>query len=123
MRLQVELQHQSYSLTVMTTCFTLPHSVAPGDYDALNGFELAFNIGDNRVCHNVTINDDELCEQPAESFLSRLSYVSGQMPITIDPEEARVFIDDENEPECTGRCVDELYAVYLSLLTLNSLYA
>ena len=51
----------------------------------------------------MTINDDNLCEQPAESFLSRLSYVSGQMPITIDPEEVRVFIDDDNEPEC-GEC-------------------
>ena len=39
---------------------------------------------DNRVYHN----DHEICEWPAESFLSRLSYVSGQMQITIDPEEA-----------------------------------
>ena len=51
----------------------------------------------------MTINDDNECEEPAESFLSRLSYVSGQMPITIDPEEARVFIDDTDEPECAGR--------------------
>ena len=79
----------------------LPHSVAPGDYVSLNGLELAFNVGDERVCHNVMINDDDLCEQPAESFLTRLSYVSGKMPITIDPEEAQTFINDDNQPECS----------------------
>ena len=103
MILQVQLQHQSNSLTIITIGFTLPRSVAPGDYAALNGFELAFNIGDDRVCHNVTISDDNECEQPAESFLSQLSYISGEMPIIINPEEARVFIDDTNESECTGR--------------------
>ena len=103
MILQVQLQHQSYSLTIIAIGFTFPRSVVPGDYAALNGFELAFNIGDDRVCHNVTISDDNECEQPAESFLSRLSYINGEMPIIINPEEARVFIDDTNESECTGR--------------------
>ena len=60
-----------------------------------------FNIGDDRVCYNVMINDDDLCEQPAESFLSQLSYVSGQIPISIDLEEIRVFINDDIEPECS----------------------
>ena len=53
------------------------------------------------MCHNVIINDDNLCEQPAESFFSRLSYISGQMPVTIDPEEAQLFINDGIEPECS----------------------
>ena len=102
------LQVESYRINPIPSCnhywfYTLPHSVAPDDYDEVVGFQLAFDIGDNRVCHNVTINDDNECEQPAESFLSRLSYVSGEMPITIAPEEARVFIDDDNEPEC-GEC-------------------
>ena len=103
MILQVGLQHQSYSLTIITIGFTLPRSVSPGDYDEIVGFELVFNIGDDRVCHNVSINDDNECEQPAESFLSQLSYVSGELPIIIDPEDARVFIDDTAEPECAGR--------------------
>ena len=51
------------------------------------------------------INDDNLCEQPAESFLLRLSYISGQMPITIAPREARVFLTDDSEPECS-KCAE-----------------
>ena len=79
------------------------HTVSPNDYDEVVGFQLSFAVGDYRVCHNVTIYDDNQCEQRAESFLSRLSYVSGEMPITIDPEEVRVFINDDYEPEC-GEC-------------------
>ena len=76
---------------------TLPHSVAPGDYAALHDL-LVFDVGDRRVCHNIMIHDDNIYEG-TESFLSRLLYVSGQTPIIIDPEEARVFINDDNAPE------------------------
>ena len=91
----------SYILGLMSLFHS--HTVSPDDYDEVVGFQLSFAVGDRRVCHNVTINDDDLCEQPAESFLSRLSYVSGELPIFITPVEARVFIDDNNEPEC-GEC-------------------
>ena len=107
MKLQVELQHQFYSSHLFYcnnnyyTSYFLPCSDVPGDYDELNGIELAFNIGVDRVCHNVTINEDNICEQPAESFLLRLSYISGQMPITINPRETLVFITDDIEPECS----------------------
>ena len=62
------------------------------------------------MCHNVIINDDNLCEQPAESFVSRLFYISGQMPVTIDPDEAQLFINDGIESECSEfmQCVCRL---------------
>ena len=71
----------------------------------MTGVELVFNTGDDKQCHDVIINDDQLCEQPAENFFSDLSYVSGQQVVTIDPVRTTVFIDDDNEPEC-GKITD-----------------
>ena len=66
----------------------------------VTGTELVFNTGDMRQCHDVIIEDDQLCEQPAENFFSDLSYVSGQQVVTINPDRTTVVIDDDNEPEC-----------------------
>ena len=51
-------------------------------------------------CYTVEINDDDLCEQPPEDFFSQLTYVVGAMPIIVDPDRARVVINDDNEDEC-----------------------
>ena len=88
--LTVTLQWYSYILGLMPLFYFL--TVSPNDYDEVVDFLLSFAVGDKIVCHNVTIYDDNQCEQPAELFLSRLSYVSGEMPITIVPEIVPVFI-------------------------------
>ena len=59
-----------------------------------------FNAGDDRQCHTINIIDDNDCEQPAEHFFSNLMFVSGQQVVTINPAQAQVIIDDNNEPEC-----------------------
>ena len=67
---------------------------------AVTGVELVFNTGDVRQCHDVIIEDDQLCEQSAENFFSDLSYDSGQQVVTINPVRTTVFIDDDDELEC-----------------------
>ena len=64
------------------------------------GEQLVFNTGDDKQCYTVNIVNDDDCEQPAENFLSDLSYVSGQQVVTIDPNRTTVVIDDDTEPEC-----------------------
>ena len=66
----------------------------------MDGEQLVFNTGDRRQCHTVNIVNDDDCEQPAENFFSDLSYVSGELPVTINPDRTTVFIDDDNEAEC-----------------------
>ena len=71
------------------------------DYEEVVDEQLVFNTGDTRVCHSITILQDNVCESdPNEYFFSNLSYVSGVQPISIDPPTAQVIIDDTNEPEC-----------------------
>ena len=68
-----------------------------------------FSRGDTRVCHTIDILQDDICESdPNEHFFSDLSYVSGEPPITIEPDNAQVVIDDSAEPEC--ECINVLYA-------------
>ena len=60
-----------------------------------------FPRGVDRVCHNVPILQDNECEvSRLEDFFCNLQYVSGIMPITIDPGRAQVLILDTTEPEC-----------------------
>ena len=68
---------------------------------AVAGAELAFGLGERRVCHTIDILQDDICEYPDnENFFSDLAYVSGVMPITIAPRTAEVVIDDSGEEEC-----------------------
>ena len=77
------------------------HPVSGDDYVGVVDEILMFAEGMDRVCHNVTILQDNECEiLRVEDFFSDLSYVSGDPPITIAPDAARVIIDDSNEPEC-----------------------
>ena len=51
------------------------------------------------------ITQDDICEiDRIEVFFSDLAYISGIMPINIDPPRTRVIIDDTSEPEC-GKCI------------------
>ena len=62
---------------------------------------LDFASGDERACHNVSIIDNDICEDnPNENFFSSLEFGGGEQPITIDPAQTEVIIDDTNQPEC-----------------------
>ena len=76
-------------------------AVSPTDYEGVSGLVLEFNTGDNRVCHNVTIVQDQLCEDPSEDFISNLTLQSGVQPISVVRTPATVNIIDTNEPECS----------------------
>ena len=84
----------------------IPHStllcvVAGQDYVATSSERLMFSRGIGRMCHRIHISDEDICEvNPAESFFSQLTYVSGILPIDVSPPVAEVIINDENEPEC-----------------------
>ena len=81
------------------------HTVAGEDYTAVVGELLVFAQGQSRECHTVLITQDDICEiDRIEDFFSDLAYVSGIMPINIDPPRTRVIVDDTNEPEC-GKCI------------------
>ena len=69
----------------------------------MTGVELVFNTGDARQCHDVIIEDDQLCEMPTENIFSDLSYVSGQQVVTINLVRTTVFIDDSGEDECDSK--------------------
>ena len=69
------------------------------DYGSVS-VNLMFSRGDTRQCHRVDILQDGDCEMPAENFFADLAYVSGILPITIDPVTTQVVIDDSGEQEC-----------------------
>ena len=80
---------------------TVHHAVANGDYNAISNLQLEFNTGDTEQCYNVTINQDDICENnPNEIFFVNLTYVSGIQPILVAPDVAVVVIVDDDEPEC-----------------------
>ena len=59
---------------------------------------LMFGVGDERVCYDIGIVNDTICElEPIEDFFSNLVYISGEQPIITD---TRVIIDDTAEPKC-----------------------
>ena len=76
--------------------------MAGSDYVAVIRELLMFPRGTVRVCHTVTINQDNECEILPENefFFSDLSLVSGVGDIIIRPPTAQVIIDDTAEPEC-----------------------
>ena len=84
----------------------VPHStllcvVAGQDYVATSNEQLVFSRGDIVMCHRITIMDDDICEvNPAESFFSYLTYVSGILPIDVSPPETEVIINGDNKREC-----------------------
>ena len=81
------------------------HTVAGEDYTAVVDEPLVFAQGQSRECHRVLITQDDICEiDQIKDFFSNLAYVSGIMPIIIDPPRTRVIISDTNEPEC-GKCI------------------
>ena len=72
--------------------------VFPDDYESVINEVLDFIVGQDRVCHNIGITDDDICEN--EYFFSNLELGGGEQPIDVDPEQAQVIIDDTDEPEC-----------------------
>ena len=82
--------------------FYFPHTVAGSDYVAVIRELLNFPRGTVRVCHRVTINQDDECEIIPENefFFSDLVLESGVGEIILRPLTAQVVIDDTAEPEC-----------------------
>ena len=65
---------------------------------------LVFQEGDIKKCHNVTLYEDDICEWnngTLEYFTTHLLGTTGTSNIDVFPPQARVFIDDSNEPECS----------------------
>ena len=79
-------------------------SVTPIDYEDVSGLILDFQTGSTRVCHNITINQDEECEEPPETFTSVLTYESGVQPISVVRNVSRIIIVDSGELECSKCC-------------------
>ena len=69
------------------------------DYTGVANVSYVFGVGDIRVCHNIYIIDDTICE-PDENFSFLLEYVNGELPINLDQPVTDVIIDDTAEPEC-----------------------
>ena len=67
-----------------------------------------FATGDDRQCHRVQIVNDDNCECELEQFFSRLAYVSGTPVVIVDPDTARVIIDDSQD--CGKYCFFRLLA-------------
>ena len=76
-------------------------TVLEGDYVAVISERLDFTVGQERVCHEVEIIDDEICEtDPMEDFFSDLEFGGGVQPISVEPSQTRVVIDDTDQEEC-----------------------
>ena len=88
--------------TVCVAVDTLPYPVSPGDYNAVANQMLVFNVGDERVTHTITINQDDECEDdPYENFFFNLALEIGMQPITVIQPHTQVIISDDTEPECS----------------------
>ena len=75
--------------------------VFPDDYVSVINLVLDFVVGEERACHDININDDDICENYLnEIFFSNLELDSRGRRIDVDPEQAQVIIDDTNELEC-----------------------
>ena len=72
------------------------------DYNAVVNQLLVFNLGDERVTHTITINQDTVCEvDPHEAFFSSLALEIGVQPIAVIQPLSQVIIDDTLERECS----------------------
>jgi hypothetical protein len=77
--------------------------VAGVDYVALSGLVLRFEAGEGRVCHNITLVQDDFCEDTPENFTSNLALGGfGVQPISVTNTPATIIIDDSSEPECNA---------------------
>ena len=90
-----------FSAIHSSNCHYPSLSAAGDDYISVSAEDLVFDKGDTRVCHTVSIIDDGSCEiESVEDFFTLLQYISGIEPISINPSEAHVTINDSEEQEC-----------------------
>ena len=60
----------------------------------MDGEELVFNCGDQRVCHTLVILNDKILEYPPnENYFSNVKFLSGVQPIIVGPQATEVVID------------------------------
>ena len=82
--------------------FPLPPAVGGVDYVALSDVALRFEAGEGRVCHNITLIQDDFCEDTPEDFTSNIALGGfGVQPISFTNTPATIVIDDSSEPECS----------------------
>ena len=91
------------------------------DYEAVIDEPLVFNPGITRVCHDIIILQDDICESdPNEFFFSNLTLSSGMQPIIVFPPSAEVIIDDTAEPECKSYIhIYRIQCIFKCLTTVN----
>ena len=73
--------------------------VAGEDYTQLVGDPLGpFSNSQRRLCRDVVVIDDSVCEEPEESFI--LSLTTEEKFIDISRDSVTVYIEDAEEVEC-----------------------
>lgn len=65
-----------------------------GDYEALNSEQLTFNPGRNRVCRNISVNNDDFYEND-EEFTVSLS--TSDASVTVKNPSLVLIADDDGE--------------------------
>ena len=66
----------------------------------MNRQPIQFDRGDTSVTHTIYIRQDDICEEdPLERFFSNIVLENGQR-VRVTREQAIVYIDDSQEPEC-----------------------
>ena len=94
------------------------HTESGVDYFAVVNEPLIFGAGDNHVCHNIEIVNDDLCElSPIEFFSTFLEYENSQTPIIFSPNSAHVIINDTRE---CGKSRSLSYFGAITYFTYNS---
>ena len=93
------------------------------DYEAVIDEPLVFNRDITRVCHDIDILQDDICESdPNEFFFSNLTLSSGMQPIIVFPPSAEVIIDDTAEPECKSYIhIYRIQCIFKCLTIINEL--
>ena len=71
------------------------------DYEAISDLVIDFQRGNGTTCHTINIEQDDLCEEPAETFLSHLAHEAGTLPINVVRTPATIHIIDSAELECS----------------------
>lgn len=83
--------------------------------------QLQFNSGESRVCYNIIIIDDDICEG-SENFFASIAVMSGES-ITITIPLTEVRIEDEMESECGQFIYTYIHVcTYVSIFILYIVY-
>ena len=73
--------------------------MAPGDYGTVTNEIITFTTGQVRATHNITINQDDICENsPNENFFVA---INSDLPIVVViRQRTEIIIDDSECSKC-----------------------